>query len=159
MIALLIAFSLVALGTCLGVALGATARADVQRRLSEIGLMRAVGLTRLAVAGRYSLDALLIALPATRHRLVPRLRPASRLLSILSEMPPGAALLLPLLGCLLLILALVVGATVSARVAGGRSVSGGDPSRRRAAGKRPPHPRARRAVRALASASRARAAV
>ncbi|MBA2523062.1 MAG: ABC transporter permease, partial [Solirubrobacterales bacterium] len=114
-IALLIAFSLVALGAA-GVALAATARADVQRRQSEIGVMRAVGLSRRAVSAGYALDATIVALPAATVGLaigaLVAYGPSSRLLGILNELPPGAALLGPLLGCLLAIVAIVVTATV-----------------------------------------------
>lgn len=114
-IALLISFSLVAVGAA-GVALGATARADVQRRLSTIGVMRAVGLSRRAVSARYALDAGLVAVPAAVVGLtlgaVVAYGPSSRLLGILNELPPGASLLGPLAGCLLAIVAIVVTATV-----------------------------------------------
>lgn len=114
-IALLIAFSLVAVGAA-GVALGATARADVQRRLASIGVMRAVGMTRTAVAARYGLDALLVALPAATVGLtigaLIAAEPTSRLLGILNELPPGGTILLPLIACLIAIVALVLLATV-----------------------------------------------
>ncbi len=114
-IALLIAFSLVALGTA-AVALGATARSEVQRRLPSIGVMRAVGLSRAAVASRYALDAAVVAVPAAALGLalgaLVAYGPSSRLLAILSELPPGAALLGPLAGCLVAIVTIVVAATV-----------------------------------------------
>ncbi len=115
MIALLIAFSLVAVGTA-GVSLGATARADVQRRLASIGVMRAVGLSRASVAARYALDSLIVAVPAallglTAGALV-AYGPSSRLLAILNELPPGASLLGPFAGSLALIVGIVVVATV-----------------------------------------------
>ena len=110
-IALLVAFSLVAVGAA-GVALGATARADVQRRLATIGVMRALGLSRATVAGRHALDALVIALPAASAGLalgaLVAYGPSARLLGILNELPPGAALLGPLAGCLVAIVAIVV---------------------------------------------------
>jgi ABC-type antimicrobial peptide transport system permease subunit len=114
-IALLIAFSLVAVGAA-GIALGATARADVQRHLASIGAMRAVGLSRGSVAGRYALDAGLVAVPSALVGLLlgalVAYGPSSRLLGILNELAPGAALI-PVLGaCLLAIVAVVVGATV-----------------------------------------------
>lgn len=114
-IALLIAFSLVAVGAA-GVALGATARADVQRRLATIGVMRAVGLSRASVAGGYALDPALVALPSAALGLavgaLVAYGPSSRLLGILNELPPGWALLAPLAASLLVIVAIVVAATV-----------------------------------------------
>ena len=114
-IALLIAFSLVAVGAA-GVALGATAKADVQRRLATIGVMRAVGLSRASVTGRYALDAGIVAIPAAVFGLalgaLVASGPSSRLLGILNELPPGAALLLPLAASLIAIVVVVVAATV-----------------------------------------------
>ncbi len=115
-IALLIGFSLIAL-VAAGVMLGASARTDVQRRLTGIGVMRAVGVTRTGVAGRFALDALLIALPAAAVGLavgtLVAASPSASLLEILNELPPGATLLGPLLACLVVIVALVVLATVA----------------------------------------------
>lgn len=114
-ITLLIAFSLVALGTAV-IALGAAARADVQRRLSAIGVMRAVGISRFGVASRYALDAALLAVPAAVLGLLAgaliAYGPSSRLLSILSEAPPGAALGPPLAAALTAIVGTVIAATV-----------------------------------------------
>ena len=114
-IALLIAFSVVALATA-AIALGSSARADVQRRLQGIGVMRAVGLSRRSVATRYAADAALVAVPAALIGLAAGVAvaygPSARLLTILSELSPGAALLAPLAGCLALIVLIVVGGTV-----------------------------------------------
>ncbi|MEJ7788317.1 MAG: FtsX-like permease family protein [Thermoleophilaceae bacterium] len=113
-IALLIAFSLVALATA-GVMLGASARADVQRRLETIGVMRAVGFTRAGLAARYAGDAALVAVPAAVAGLgagaLLASGPSARLLEILNELPPGAAVIAPLAGCLVAIVLLVVIAT------------------------------------------------
>lgn len=113
-IALLIAFSLVALGTA-GVMLGASARAEIQRRLETIGVMRAVGFSRAGLTARYATDAALVALPAGALGLVAGALlasgPSARLLEILNELPPGAAVLAPLVGCLVAIVILVVAAT------------------------------------------------
>lgn len=115
-IALLIAFSLIAL-IAAGVMLGASARTDVQRRLVGIGVMRAVGVTRAGVAGRYALDSLLVALPAAAIGVAAGALlasgPSGRLLEILNELPPGADLSGPLLACLVAIVCLVVLATVA----------------------------------------------
>jgi ABC-type antimicrobial peptide transport system permease subunit len=114
-IALLIALSVVAIAAA-GVMLGATARADVQRRLQAIGIMRAVGVSRLGVVRRYGADALLVALPAALLGLAAGALavagPSDHLLEILNEDPPGSALLWPLAGCLAAIVALVCAATL-----------------------------------------------
>ena len=123
-IALLIAFSLVALAAA-GVMLAASARAEVQRGLSAIGVMRAVGVSRGGVARRYALDAALVALPAAALGLVAgslvAAGPSGRLLGILNELSPGSALALPLVACLVAIMTLVVAAgAVPAWKAAGR---------------------------------------
>nr|MBA3307006.1 ABC transporter permease [Thermoleophilaceae bacterium] len=109
-IALMIAFSLVALATA-GVMLGAAARADVQRRLESIGVMRAVGFSRARVAGRHALDAAIVALPAGALGLAAgtllSAGPTAGLLEILNELAPGRAVLVPLALCLGAIVALV----------------------------------------------------
>jgi len=114
-IALLIAFSLVALGAA-GVMLGASARADVQRRLEAIGVMRAVGFSRGGVAARYAVETALVAVPAGALGLAAgalvAAGPTARLLEALNELPPGAALAGPLAACLAAIVAVVVAATV-----------------------------------------------
>ena len=114
-IALLVTFSLVALAAAV-VALGASARADVQRRLGSIGVMRAVGISRRGVARRHALDAALIAIPASTLGLLAgalvAYGPSSRLLSILSEPAPGLALLPPMLAAGVAIVAVVLAATV-----------------------------------------------
>ncbi len=143
-IALLIAFSLVAVGAA-GVALGATARSDVQRRLATIGVMRAVGVSRASVAGGYALDAAIVAVPSALAGLaigaVAAYGPSSRLLGILNESPPGAALLPPLAASLVLIVAIVVAATVwPAWRAAGRP-----PARLLRGAELPPRPRGGRA--------------
>ncbi|MEA2322844.1 MAG: putative transport system permease protein [Solirubrobacteraceae bacterium] len=62
-IALLVAFSLVALAAA-GVMLAAGASADVQRRLQTIGVQRAIGVSRGAVAAEYGLAAARVGLLA-----------------------------------------------------------------------------------------------
>jgi len=113
-IALLIAFSLVALATA-GVMLGASARADVQRQLQTIGVMRAVGFTRAGLVARYALDAGLLAViagaPGLAGGALLAAGPSGRLLEILNELPPGGAVLAPLAGCLVAIVLVVVLAT------------------------------------------------
>lgn len=97
---LLVALSAIALATA-GVMLAASARAEVQRRLTAIGIQRAVGASRSRLAGVQALEALLVALPAaslgTLAGALATLGPSDRLLTMLNEPPPGWALLLPLL--------------------------------------------------------------
>ena len=109
-IALLVAFSLVALGAA-GVMLAAGARADVQRRLQAIGVQRAIGVGRGLVAAEHGLTAAAVAIVAgsaglALGALVAR-GPGTRLLEALNEQPPGAALLLPLAATLAAIVAVV----------------------------------------------------
>jgi ABC-type lipoprotein release transport system permease subunit len=113
-IALLVAFSLVAAGAA-GLMLAASARADVQRRLAGIGVMRAVGFSRAKVAAGHALESAVVTAPAATLGLaagaLAAAGPTGRLLDVLSELPPGGALVLPLLGCLLAVVALVAAAT------------------------------------------------
>jgi hypothetical protein len=112
-IALLIAFSLVALGAA-ATMLAATTAADVQRRLPAIGVQRAIGFSRARIAGEHAwratrtgavAGAVGIAIGAIAVRGA-----AGRLLEALNEQPPGWALLVPLAGALLAIVAVVAGA-------------------------------------------------
>ena len=109
-IALLIAFSLIALGAA-ATMLAATTAADVQRRLPAIGVQRAIGFSRARIAGEHAwratrtgalAGALGIAIGAIAVRGA-----AGRLLEALNEQPPGWALVLPLAGALLAIVAVV----------------------------------------------------
>lgn len=113
-IALLVAFSLVAAGAA-GLMLGAAARADVQRRLTAIGVMRAVGFSRRGLAARFAFDGALLALPAAAVGLaagaLAAAGPTARLLDVLSELPPGGALLAPLGACLVVVVGLVAAAS------------------------------------------------
>ena len=112
-IALLIAFSLIALGAA-ATMLAATTAADVQRRLPAIGVQRAIGFSRARIAGEHAwratrtgalAGALGIAIGAIAVRGA-----AGRLLEALNEQPPGWALVLPLAGALLAIVAVVAAA-------------------------------------------------
>ena len=112
-IALLIAFSLIALGAA-ATMLAATTAADVQRRLPAIGVQRAIGFSRARIAGEHAwratrtgalAGAVGIAVGAIAVRGA-----AGRLLEALNEQPPGWALLLPLAGALLAIVAVVAAA-------------------------------------------------
>jgi ABC-type lipoprotein release transport system permease subunit len=113
-IALLIAFSLVAAGAA-GLMLGASARADVQRRLTSVGVLRAMGFSRRRVTAGHALESVIVTVPAAALGLAvgaaAAAGPTARLLDVLSELPPGAALVPPLVGCLALVTALVAGAT------------------------------------------------
>jgi ABC-type antimicrobial peptide transport system permease subunit len=110
-IALLVAFSLVALAAA-GVMLAAGASADVQRRLETIGVQRAIGVSRTAVAAEHGLAAALVGLVAGAVGLaagaLAATGPSGRLLEALNEQPPGAALL-PVLAAGLAAIALLVG--------------------------------------------------
>jgi ABC-type antimicrobial peptide transport system permease subunit len=110
-IALLVAFSLVALAAA-GVMLAAGASADVQRRLQTIGIQRAIGVSRTAVAVEYGLSAALVGLLAGAIGLAAGALaahgPSGRLLEALNEQPPGAALL-PVLAVALVAIAALVG--------------------------------------------------
>ncbi len=113
-IALLVAFSLVAAAAA-GLMLGASARADVERRLATVGVMRAVGFSRARVAGGYALESAVMAAPAAALGLAAGVLaaygPTGHLLDVLSELPPGRALALPLLAALLAVVGLVAAAT------------------------------------------------
>jgi ABC-type antimicrobial peptide transport system permease subunit len=96
---LLVALSIIALLTA-GVLLAASARAEVQRRLGAIGVRRAVGETRGQVTLAQGIEGLLVAVPAGSLGLAVgtllTYSPASRLLTLLNEPPPGRALIGPL---------------------------------------------------------------
>lgn len=98
-IAILVAVSLVALAAA-GAMLSASAAADVQRRLPQIGIMRAVGASRSAVAASQALEALLVAVPAATVGLavgwLAVQGPTDRLLLALNELGPGSELVFAL---------------------------------------------------------------
>ena len=114
-IALLVAFSLVALGAALAM-LGSSSAADVQRRLVSIGLLRTLGATPRVVAASFALEAALVAAVAGGLGLtlgaIAVHRPTDRLLVALNELGPGASILWPLLACLAGVV-LVVAATAA----------------------------------------------
>jgi predicted lysophospholipase L1 biosynthesis ABC-type transport system permease subunit len=135
---LLIALSIIALITA-GVLLAASARAEVQRRLGAIGVRRAVGETRDQVALAQGLEGLLVSLPFGSLGIAAGVfvtaGPDARLLTLLNESPPGAALIIPVgLAWLAAVLVPALGAAWPAwRAAGGQVVGllrGGDVSRR-----------------------------
>jgi ABC-type lipoprotein release transport system permease subunit len=108
---LLVALSLIALATA-GVLLAASARAEVQRRLRAIGVRRAVGATRGHLALGQALEALFVAAPAATVGAVGGVLatygPTSRLLVLLNEPSPGAALLPALIAAWLAAIAIPV---------------------------------------------------
>src|SRR4051794_13458644 len=98
-ISLLVAFSLVAL-VAAGTMLVASAHADVQRRLSSLGVQHALGFTPGALAARQAGEAAVVAAPAAALGMavgaVAVSGPAADLLAALNELGPGWALLGPL---------------------------------------------------------------
>ncbi len=102
-IALLAALSLVALLTA-AVMLAAAARAELQRRLHELGIRRAIGSSRGYIATVSALEGLIVSAPAATLGVAAGtlvgIAPSDRLLDLLNEAPPGWALALPILGCL-----------------------------------------------------------
>jgi ABC-type antimicrobial peptide transport system permease subunit len=123
---LLVALSAIALVTA-GVMLAASARAEVQRRIRSIGIRRAVGATRGQVVLTQVLEASIVAVPAATIGTLAGWAltngPDDRLLTLLNEPGPGAALTLPLLAGWLVSIALpVAGAAWPAWTAAGRAV-------------------------------------
>ena len=112
-IALLVAFSLVALGVA-AVMLGTAAHAEVRRGLASLGVRRALGFPRRMLARAAARRAALRALPAAALGLaagwLAARGPSASLLATLNERPPGAAILLPLAACLAGVVVLVVAA-------------------------------------------------
>jgi len=110
-VALLVAFSLVALGAA-AVMLGTAAHADVQRRLPGLAVRRALGFSRRALALAAARRAAGIAAPAALAGLVVGSMlargPTDRLLATLNETPPGTAVVGPLGSALVAVVALVV---------------------------------------------------
>ena len=114
-IALLVALSAIALLTA-AVMLAASARAEVQRRLAGIGVRRAIGASRMHIALTQAIEASIVAIPAgavgVGVGVLVAGGPSDRLLETINELPPGAALVLPLLGCWALTAAIPVLASV-----------------------------------------------
>ena len=100
MIDLLVALSLIALATA-GAMLASSARAEVQRRLSTIGVERAVGASAGHVTLSHALEAALVSAPAAAigcaAGVLAIYGPAAHLLSLLNEPAPGLALVGPVL--------------------------------------------------------------
>ncbi|MDO9406874.1 ABC transporter permease [Patulibacter sp.] len=112
-IALLVAFSLIALIAATTM-LASQAASEVARRLPVIGVQRAIGVPRGTVAGEQALSAGLIGLVAGGAGVALGAfviqGPSGDLLAALNETPPGAALILPLTGLVLLLAAIAAGA-------------------------------------------------
>jgi ABC-type antimicrobial peptide transport system permease subunit len=112
-IALLIAFSLIALGAA-ATMLAATTAADVQRRLPSIGVQRTVGFSRARIAAEHAWragrsGALAGALGVATGAVAVR-GASGKLLEALNEQPPGWALLVPLAATLAVVVAVVAAA-------------------------------------------------
>ncbi len=140
---LLVALSLIALATA-SVMLAASARAEVQRRLGAIGVRRAVGASRAHLAGTQAFEALFVAVPAATIGAVGGALaiygPTNRLLVLLNEPAPGAALLPALAAAWLAAIAIpVLAAAWPAWRAAGRSpvalLRGAELQRRRGRGR------------------------
>ena len=122
---LLVALSLIALATA-SVMLAASARAEVQRRLGAIGVRRAVGASRTHLAATQAFEALFVAAPAATIGAIggalATAGPTSRLLVLLNEPAPGAALVPALVAAWLASVAIpVIAAAWPAWRAAGRS--------------------------------------
>jgi ABC-type lipoprotein release transport system permease subunit len=114
-IALLVAFSLVALGAA-GVMLVASSAAEVQRRREAIGVLRALGATPTEIANGYALETVAVAAPTAAVGVVcgwlAVAGPTSRLLGVLNELPPnGGSEALVLAGCSAAAVLLIAAAT------------------------------------------------
>ena len=126
-IALLVAFSLVALAAA-GIMLAAASAAEVQRRREAIGVLRALGAAPAEIAAGYAVEAALVAAPAAAVGIVAGWLavdgPATRLLDVLNELMPSAAATAGLLfGAWVAVVALVGAATwVPGRRAAARRV-------------------------------------
>jgi predicted lysophospholipase L1 biosynthesis ABC-type transport system permease subunit len=141
---LLVALSAIALATA-AVLLAASARAEVQRRLRAIGIRRAVGAPRGHVVLTQAIETAIVAIPAasagTLAGWLAMHAPDNRLLALLNQPGPGAALVLPLLAGWAVAVAIpVLAAAWPAWTAAGRPVvsllRGADVTRGRGTGQR-----------------------
>jgi ABC-type antimicrobial peptide transport system permease subunit len=139
-ISLLVAFSLVAL-IAAGTMLAAGAHADVQRRLTGLGVQRALGFGAGRIAAQQATESALVAIPAAAIGIVLGALivagPAAELLAALNELGPGAALAGPLALALAGVVAVVVAAATwpawrAARRPPVEILRGGDLARARA---------------------------
>lgn len=112
-ISLLVAFSLVAL-VAAGTMLAASAHADVQRRLTGLGVQRALGFGPGRIAAQQAVEAALLAVPAAVVGIalgaLVVAGPSAQLIAALNELGPGAALAGPLALAAAAVVAIVVAA-------------------------------------------------
>jgi putative ABC transport system permease protein len=125
---LLVALSLIALATA-GVMLAASAQTKAQRRLTAIGVRRAVGASRGHLATVQGLEALFVAAPAATlgalGGVLATYGPTGRLLVLLNEPAPGLSLAPALIAAWLAAIAIpVLAAAWPAWRASGRSPVG-----------------------------------
>jgi ABC-type antimicrobial peptide transport system permease subunit len=137
-VALLSAFAVVTLGAA-ALMLGASAQAEVQRRLRTIGVQRALGFSPAQVTAQHAAEGALVAAPAAVVGValgaVAAGGPSADLLATLNELPPGGALVPWLAGAALAITAVVAAASAwpawrAARRAPSAVLRGGDLARR-----------------------------
>lgn len=113
-IAVVVAFSLIALLVAC-VMLSAAAAAEVQRRLTAIGLLRSVGVSARTIVGAAAVEATAFALPAATLGVLAGWLAvqgsADRLLASLNEVPPGLSLVLLLVASIVGLTLIIVAAT------------------------------------------------
>src|SRR5579871_3827055 len=113
-IAVVVAFSLIALLVAC-VMLSAAAAAEMQRRLTALGLMRAVGVSARTLVVAAAAEATVFALPAATLGVLGGWLAvqgsADRLLASLNELPPGPVMTLFLVASILGLTLIVVAAT------------------------------------------------
>jgi ABC-type lipoprotein release transport system permease subunit len=113
-IAVVVAFSLIALLVAC-VMLSASAAAEMQRRLTAVGLLRAVGVSARTLVAAAAVEATAFTLPAVTLGVLGGWLAvqgsADRLLASLNEVPPGASLALFLVGSIVGLTLIVVAAT------------------------------------------------
>lgn len=113
-IAVVVAFSLIALLVAC-VMLSASAAAEVQRRLTALGLLRAVGVSARTLVAAAAVEATMFALPAATLGVLggwlATQGSANRLLDSLNQLPPGSSLVLLLAASIVGLTLLVVAAT------------------------------------------------
>ena len=113
-IAVVVAFSLIALLVAC-VMLSAAAAAEVQRRLTAVGLLRSVGVSARTLVAAAAVEATVFALPAATFGVLAGWLAvqgsANRLLASLNQLPPGASLALFLVGSIVGLTLIVVAST------------------------------------------------
>ncbi len=113
-IAVVVAFSLIALLVAC-VMLSAAAAAEMQRRLTAVGVLRAVGISARTLIAASAVEATAFALPAATVGVLAGWLAvqgsADRLLASLNELPPGSSLALLLVASVVGLTLIVVAAT------------------------------------------------